>query len=195
MPAQAKKLRPNRLFVAVETPAAIRSVLTELRLHFPGLQWTPPDKLHLTLRFIGLVPEAGTAAVQQALRGIRHGAFRLTVAGLGLFPRRTGGIVWAGIREEPALQKLKRQVDEALCDTAGLRLPDGPFSPHVTLTRLKKPPSSALKTLVREKSVERFGEMPVTAFTLFRSYLYRSGAIHEPLERYALTPEDPSLDE
>jgi 2'-5' RNA ligase len=185
----------NRLFVAVETSAAIRSALTGLQFHFPDLKWTPPDKLHLTLRFIGLVPEAGTAAVREALHGIRHGVFRLTVAGLGLFSRKTGGIIWAGVHEEPALRKLKRQVDEIVCGPAGLSLPDAPFSPHLTLSRLKKPPSPALRTLVKEKSTERFGEMPVTAFTLFRSYLYRSGAIHEPLERYALVPEDRSIGE
>jgi 2'-5' RNA ligase len=185
----------NRLFVAVEMPAAIRNALTGLRYHFPDLKWTPPDNLHLTLRFIGLVPEESTAAVQQALRSVRHGAFRLTVAGLGLFSRKTGGILWAGMYEEPALRKLKRQVDETLCGPAGLSLPDTPFSPHLTLTRLKKPPSPKLKTLVQEKSAERFGEMPVTAFTLFRSYLYRSGAIHEPLERYALVPKEQSIGE
>lgn len=184
-----------RLFVAVEMSAAIRSSLTELRFHFPDLKWTPPDNLHLTLRFIGSVSEASAATVQQALHGIRHGAFRLTVGGLGLFCRKTGGVVWAGVHEEPALRKLKRQVDEALYCSAGLSLPDESFSPHVTLTRLKKAPPPALKTPVREKSGESFGEMPVTSFTLFRSYLHRSGAIHEPVERYALVPENPRLGE
>jgi 2'-5' RNA ligase len=183
----------NRLFVAIEIPEEIKTVLTDFQCCFPDLKWTPPANLHLTIRFIGLVSAANLEAAQQALRHIRRGAFRLTVAGLGLFPRRTGGILWAGVHEEPALRQLRRQVDEALCRSAGFCLPDVPFSPHLTLSRLKKPASPALKNLVKEKTGERFGEFSVTSFTLFRSYLRQSGAIHEIMERYALIPESRSI--
>jgi 2'-5' RNA ligase len=183
----------NRLFVAIEIPEEIKNALTDLQRHIPDLKWTPPAHLHLTIRFIGLVPAATMKAVQESLRRIRHGAFRLTVAGLGLFPRRTGGILWAGVHEEPALRQLRRQVDEALCLQTELSLPDTPFSPHLTLCRLKKLASPTLKNLVKEKIGERFGEFPVTAFTLFRSHLRQSGAIHEAAERYALIPEDRSI--
>jgi 2'-5' RNA ligase len=183
----------NRLFVAIEIPEEIKIVFTDLQRRFPDLKWTPPANLHLTIRFIGLVPEVTMKAVQESLRRIKHGAFRLTVTGLGLFPRRTGGILWADVHEEPALRQLKQQVDEALCRSAELSLPDAPFSPHLTLSRLKESASPALKNLVKEKIGERFGEFPVTAFTLFRSYLRQSGAIHEAVERYALTPEGRSV--
>jgi 2'-5' RNA ligase len=183
----------NRLFVAIEIPEEIKIVLTDLQRRFPDLKWTPPANLHLTIRFIGLVPVTTMEAVQESLRRVRHGVFRLTVAGLGLFPRRTGGILWAGMHEEPALRQLRRQVNEALCRQTELSLPDTPFSPHLTLSRLKKPASPALKNLVKEKIGERFGEFPVTAFTLFRSHLHQSGAIHEAAERYALIPEDRNI--
>jgi 2'-5' RNA ligase len=183
----------NRLFVAIEIPEEIKIVLIDLQRRFPDLKWTPPANLHLTIRFIGLVPAETMKAVQESLRLIRHGAFRLTVAGLGLFPRRTGDILWAGVHEEPALRQLRRQVDEALCRPAELSLPDTPFSLHLTLSRLKKPASPALKNLVKEKIGERFGEFPVVAFTLFRSHLRQSGAIHEAAERYALIPEDRNI--
>jgi 2'-5' RNA ligase len=183
----------NRLFVAIEIPEEIKTALTDLQCRFPDLKWTPPASLHLTIRFIGSVSAATMKAVQESLRRIRHGAFRLAVVGLGLFPRRTGGILWVGVHEEPALGQLRRQVDEALCRSADLSLPDAPFSPHLTLSRLKKPASQALRNLVKERIGECFGEFPVTAFTLFRSHLRQSGAIHEAMERYALIPEDRNI--
>ena len=63
------------------------------------------------------------------------------------------------------------------------------FSPHVTLSRLKNALSPALKKQVQAKAAEQFGEFSVTGFTLFRSILRPSGAIHEPVERYKLTAQ------
>jgi 2'-5' RNA ligase len=80
-------------------------------------------------------------------------------------------------------------VDEALRSGAGLDLKDGSFSPHLTLSRLRKPASQELKNLVQTKAAEGFGELPVTAFTLFRSFLRPTGAIHEPVETYPLAGE------
>jgi 2'-5' RNA ligase len=72
---------------------------------------------------------------------------------------------------------------------AGLCLKDALFSPHLTLSRLKSAPPPEMKNLVQAKAAERFGEFPVTAFTLFRSLLRPAGAIHEPVENYPLGGE------
>ncbi|MDR1367529.1 MAG: RNA 2',3'-cyclic phosphodiesterase [Candidatus Accumulibacter sp.] len=179
----------NRLFVALETPNEIRESLCGLRFRFPGLKWTPPGQLHLTLRFIGPVSPEKMGAVQHALSGVRHASFHLTVAGLGLFSRKTGGILWAGVNDEPALRELKRRVDEAIHDATGSSLEEASFSPHFTLSRLKGASPPTLKIQAREASEEMFGEMRASAFTLFRSHLRPSGAIHEAVERYSFTPE------
>ncbi|MDR2744886.1 MAG: hypothetical protein LBB66_06825 [Desulfovibrio sp.] len=90
----------------------------------------------------------------------------------------------AETHEEPALLRLKRLTDEALRGAGVVDLPEERFSPHITLSRLKQPASVSLKNLARTKAEERFGEMTITSFTLFRSFLRPSGAIHEPVERY-----------
>jgi len=177
----------ERLFVALEVPEDVKASLVGLQTCFPGLQWTQAGNLHLTLRFIGLVPQASVAPIQQSLRCVSVCSFRLIVAGLGLFQRKIGGILWAGVNKEAALLQLKQQVDEALRVSAGLNLKDESFAPHLTLSRLKKSLSPALKTLIQAKAAERYGEFPVTGFTLFRSFLRASGAIHESVETYPLT--------
>ena len=186
--ATEKHERPqgDRLFVALEIQEDVKSTLIGLQSRFPCLKWTPASNLHLTLRFIGLTPQARVERIQQALRCVQSGSFRLAVAGLGLFQRQTGGVLWAGVSKEPALPQLKRQVDEALRTWAGLSLRDEPFSPHLTLSRLKKPDLPARQAQLQAIAAERFGEFPVTGFTLFRSFLRPSGAIHEPVERYPL---------
>ena len=178
--------RGDRLFVALEIPEDVKASLSGLQSHFPSLKWTPTGNLHLTLRFIGQVPQTSIEPIQQSLRSVKNCSFRLIVAGLGLFQRKTGGILWAGVNKEPALLQLKQQVDEALRVSVGLNLKEESFSPHLTLSRLKISPSPALKIQVRAKAVEQFGDFPVTGFTLFRSFLLPTGAIHEQVERYPL---------
>jgi 2'-5' RNA ligase len=180
------KPQEERLFVALEIPENIKLALSDPQSCFPGLKWTPASNLHLTLRFIGFVPQTHTERIQQSLRLAKCDSFHLAVAGLGLFQRKTGGILWAGVSKEPALLELKQQVDEALRISAGLSLKDDSFTPHLTLSRLKNTPSPALKKQVQEKAAEQFGEFAVAGFTLFRSILRPSGAIHEPAERYKL---------
>jgi len=179
----------ERLFVALEIPEDLKAILSGLQSCFPGLKWTAASNLHLTLRFIGLVPQSRVELIQQSLRHVTSCSFRLIVAGLGLFQRKTGGILWAGVKKEPALLQLKQQVDEALRVSAGLILEEKSFSPHLTLSRLKQAASPALKTQIQAKAAERYGEFSVTGFTLFRSFLRPAGAVHESLARYPLNAE------
>jgi len=174
----------DRLFAALELSKEIQARLSNLQALIPGLKWTPAANLHLTLRFLGLVPPDKTERVREALRRVKGDSFPLAVAGLGLFQKRTGAVLWAGASREPALEKLKKEVDEALRASAGLSLAEERFFPHITLSRLKTPAPGSLKKTVREKAAERFGETAVAGFTLFRSILAPSGAVHEPVERY-----------
>jgi 2'-5' RNA ligase len=176
----------SRLFVAITLLDVLKAKLAGLRSDFPNLKWATPETMHLTLRFIGQTPEERVDAVRRSLRDVRRHAFCLTVAGLGLFQRRDDGILWAGVQEESALPELKRLVDDALRSGAGLDLKNETFSPHLTLSRLKKAPSRELKDAVKAKVAECFGEMPVTSFTLFRSLLRPTGAVHEAVETYPM---------
>jgi len=177
-------LREDRLFVAVELSDEVKARLLNVRAFIPGLKWTPAANLHLTLRFIGQAPQIRIPLVKQSLGRIRFEAFRLTVAGLGLFKRETGGILWAGVKKEPALMQLKQKVDEALWESAMPHLDEKAYSPHVTLSRLKRPISQPLKQVVQAHVAEHFGAIEVAGFALFRSFPRPSGAIHEIVERY-----------
>ena len=185
-PGAASQKPEARLFVAVELPDEIKKRLLNVQSLIPGLKWTPVENLHLTLRFIGGVPQDRVALLQESLCRVNGDVFRLHVAGLGLFRQRGGGILWAGVKIEPALMRLKCLVDEALWLSGTLGVDERLYSPHVTLSRLKQPISPSLKSLVQENAAADFGATDITDFVLFRSLLCPSGAIHEPMERYQL---------
>ena len=188
-PISGKTKGGDRLFVALELPERIRTRLFNLQSLMPGLKWTPAANLHLTLRFIGQVSPDKTELIQESLNNVTGDSFILTVVGLGMFQRKTGDILWVGVPSEPALEQLKQKVDESLRVSSGLSMDAPKYSPHITLSRLKNTATASLKEAVKEKAGERFGEIPVTGFTLFRSILSPSGAVHEPVKRYKLNAE------
>ncbi len=180
----------KRLFAAVELPEGIRAALEALQRKAPGIRRSSLAGAHLTLRFLGDVPLRDLPAVQKALRTVRAEPFSLRMQGLGLFARSGRGVFWAGLEESPALLDLKRQVDAALAAGAGISPDARRFSPHVTLSRLKTPPSPALRAFAAEHASESAGSFAVERFVLFGSLLTPGGAVHTPEEIYPLGVRD-----
>ncbi|MCC8193590.1 MAG: RNA 2',3'-cyclic phosphodiesterase, partial [Deltaproteobacteria bacterium] len=124
-------------------------------------------------------------SIKTVLRDVRADNFLLTVRGFGMFARKQGTVVWAGVAPSPALLHLKEAVDAALAG-AGLPPSTGRFTPHLTLARLKTGPSSALCAFLKGHAATPAGTFPVTAFSLFRSVLDPGGAVHTLEEDYPL---------
>ena len=64
-----------RLFAALEIPSTVRenlaALLESLRAVSPQTRWVRPQNLHVTLKFMGEVPETKLAATCSALAGVR----------------------------------------------------------------------------------------------------------------------------
>lgn len=176
----------QRLFVAITLPDTVRQFLIERQTELSDMRWTSPDNLHLTLRFIGEVPQAKVPAIKAGLRTVSGNVFALQVKGLGYFDRRPQAVVWAGVEESAPLLGLKKQVDDALALHAGLTVPDGRFSPHITLGRTKRADRSALKNFTAKYGDATTAAFKVESFTLFSSVLAPGGAVHTVEERYPL---------
>jgi 2'-5' RNA ligase len=87
------------------------------------------------------------------------------------------------------LQTLQRAV-EAGCAQFKLPAEDRPFSPHLTLGRVKREAGAGAGAFVRavlesERALD-LGEMPVDAIHLFRSDLRPSGPVYSRLHSAAL---------
>jgi 2'-5' RNA ligase len=128
-----------RLFVAIVPPPAVRADLAALPAPLRGVHWTPPENLHLTLRFIGDTEPEKQAALETALAQVRVEPFIVPVGGVGLFPSRgPAKVLWAGLgHAHPRLFQLRKQVDEALL-SVDMTLDVHHFHPHFTLGRLRE---------------------------------------------------------
>jgi len=176
-----------RLFLAIEAPAALVAALGDLREPLGGCAWTPPERLHLTLRFIGEIPPALLPPLRERLRTIRGPRFVLRVAGVGVFPPLgTPRVLWCGVGSgQPRLLALHRQLDDVL---HGLGLPGDPrvFVPHITLARLGAAPPERVAAWLHRRREFAAEPFPVEGFALFASELRPGGAVHTWLEPYAL---------
>lgn len=175
-----------RLFVAVEIPEAIREQLVTLETDVPGATWVKPQAIHLTLRFLGDgIDPIRLTPIKRALASVKAAPFALTLRGVGRFPPRKNParVLWVGLEEQPALLTLQAAVEKAL-GAVGFEPEERPFSPHITLARLKG-----------EASVERFlqsGSMfsaepfPVSEYFLISSLLTPAGPKYRHEASFAL---------
>lgn len=175
-----------RLFVAVFPTAGVQQALSQaVQALAPHLfRLTPPDRIHLTLKFLGESPQESLPRLTGALEPLRNreAPFEATVANLGVFPSpRRARILWAGIGEGSERLVGMAETVETLLEPEGFAREDRRFVPHLTLGRARRPtpfdPSgTSLPTL-------RFG---VDSVELVHSEQTRDGVAYSTVERYGL---------
>jgi 2'-5' RNA ligase len=176
-----------RLFVAIPLPDDVRARLVSLCSGVRDAHWVRPENLHLTLRFIGEVPEPELDDIADALGRLRARQFPMTVSGVGHFEsRRQVRALWAGIEPSAALIDLQARIESALVRT-GLAPEGRRFSPHITLARMKRAKPAAVRPWLEANGYFRSNPIAVASFVLFASYLGQGGAVYQPVETFALT--------
>jgi RNA 2',3'-cyclic 3'-phosphodiesterase len=184
-----------RLFVAVELPAplvdaaaavsaAIRERVARIAPH-ARLTWIPPERMHLTVRFIGGVDDATTDRVLAALRDPIPGEpFPVAFASLGTFPSHgVPRVIWLGLRQGvAALQAAEREITARLIPI-GIPAEARPFSPHLTLARVRDANGLHGGSLPVEPIDVPPAEGLVDAITLFESRLSPKGPTYAALQR------------
>lgn len=185
-----------RAFLAIALPIAVRCTLTCVREAYLGAdpswrseKWVAEENLHITLRFLGNVPEPACPHVTDA---VRHAVadldpFRLRLECVRAIPRaRSASLLWVAPRadgEETA--ELAERVERA---TSFLDFqPDGrAFKSHVTLCRAREPRRADTAALdaaehVLSRADERAASMSVREVTLYSSVLTPRGPVYEEL--------------
>ena len=186
-----------RLFVAIDLPEDVRESLgrlqSDLRRHdLPGLRWTRPEGVHLTLKFLGETPASSLAAIEGALARAVRGAqpFRLALGAPGTFGNRRGPrVLWVDVEGDvKPLQQLQAAVERELAAT-GFAPEERGFSPHLTLARVPQPSPPGLAERVSRAlaavAAPR-GEIQVTEVVLMRSRLQAGGAVYSRVAVFPL---------
>jgi RNA 2',3'-cyclic 3'-phosphodiesterase len=132
-----------RLFVALELDEKAKDLLADIQQRLATLdravRWVQPGQIHLTLQFLGEVPDARVPQVAKALdRLAEHAAFDFEIEGVGTFGSpRSPRVIWVGVRmPNPPLADLQKACETCLADLEFA--PEGrTFKPHLTLGRVK----------------------------------------------------------
>jgi 2'-5' RNA ligase len=154
--------------------------------------------MHLTLKFLGHVPDdqvdAACNAARRAVEGFRP--FEMTLSGFGCFPESgRARIVWAGIQEPSGtLLTCQQRLDEEFL-TLGFEPEKRAYAAHITVARVRQDTRRGeLRRAVEGLPAGNFVQ-PVDAVVMMESVLMRSGAVYTPVARWSLAQRSlaPSL--
>lgn len=180
-----------RLFTALDIPADVRSTLTALLAQLrpaAKFQWSPPENLHITTKFIGEWPAERVAELTAALgRMERTGPMEVAVRGLGWFPNpHSPRVLFAGIEAGPELGELHQRTDAA-CAALGVPAETKKFNPHLTLARVRTHGGLAeVRRRIAALPETDFGVFTARSFHLYESAPCPTGTVYTPLEEFSL---------
>ena len=179
-----------RLFTGLDLPPDVIRNLDGLMARLrpaARIQWSSPANLHVTTKFIGEWPPARLEELKTALGrlGSRH-PIRLAIRQLGFFPNaHSPRLFWCGI-EAPGLDGLAADTDAATSQLGGARA-TRPFSPHLTLARIKdRLDLEPLRQAIAGLPSLEFGQFESRTFFLYQSALKPTGSVYTKLAEFPL---------
>ena len=183
-----------RLFVGLDLPGALKQVAGELQTGLRDARWLDPDRLHLTLAFIGGVDPSAQRRIEDALAAVEMPPIALALRGIGHYPLRGAPrVLWIGASPARELGSLAKAVRRAAA-RAGFPPESRKFAPHVTIARFhRQPPPAALQEYLSAYSLFRSPSAPVASFRLFSSVLRPAGARYTAEAVFPLVGEPPPV--
>jgi RNA 2',3'-cyclic 3'-phosphodiesterase len=190
-----------RAFIAIELPSEAKRELTRLQQRLKQscgncpARWVAAGSIHLTLNFLGAMPLNGLDAVKQAMLQAcaLSRQFDLALDGPGAFPNLVRpSVVWVGLNGDTGkLAQLQKRLGQLLA-SAGFKAEDRPFSPHLTLARVRDDASLSdrlkLGQSIGSAILEKSAPIPVDSISLIQSRLTPAGPIYTVLFRAACGP-------
>lgn len=129
-----------RIFAALELPQKVIKGITDwqkpLMSRYSSLKWVRGDRMHLTLRFFGDIPESGIERIHKILSSWHPGPLKFSLCGIGTFGKSSSpSVFWLGgdfpCEISEIAERLGRIPDEK-GKNGGKK-----FVPHLTVARRK----------------------------------------------------------
>ena len=186
----------KRIFVGVdisdEARRAAAAHIDDLRSKFRDVRvgWERPEKLHLTLKFVGDVDNAILPDLTASISEIasRHAFLDLALKGTGVFPsNKKPRILWLGVTgEASALQRIQTGIEHEF-EKFGIAAEKREFNPHLTIGRIREPERA--RALADSHSAAEFEPVTfrVTEIVTFESKLLPSGSVYQTVARAQLS--------
>ena len=184
-----------RTFVAIPVSPEVQKraadLIKRLSASDANVNWVHPDRLHMTLKFLGDVPNTEVSQVCQAVAraAANRRPFTVKYEGVGVFPNRDRPrVMWIGVKDgmEP-LTDLQESVDQNL-RTLGFPPERRRFHAHLTVGRLRRSVASkALRDLIDQNEGYSAGIANVSELLVMASFLDKSGPTYDVMARFQLT--------
>jgi 2'-5' RNA ligase len=186
-----------RLFIAIDLDDGIKenikNLTADLKRSMQGVKWVRDEGIHITLKFLGEVPESKVEMITKTLEQVstRYEALDIEICHLGRFPERGDPrIIWVGALESTGILKdLALDIEKEL-GKIGFEREKRSFKPHVTLGRVRRGRGSGkISSLMLENKVISFGSFQAKHIYLIRSILRPDGARYEKIGTFAFRKE------
>src|SRR5467141_407743 len=161
----------------------IASILSSLQSLGGDLKPVERENIHLTLKFLGNVPAPRLGEVKSSLQQVIFSAFTAEVKGAGAFPNLNHmNVIWVGVNEGwSQVEQIFEQV-EKLLSGVGFRQENRPFSPHITIARVRSGRKrDEIANFLQHLSDESFGTITLDKVRLKQSILSGSGPRYSTL--------------
>ena len=193
-----------RVFIALSIPSAAKSVLGKVVQDLMaqvsnGVRWVGLDGMHLTLKFLGNIDSVQVGDIVEAMRQASQNTtpFPMLLSGLGMFPNeKRPRVIWAGLQGDlDSMGKLQARIEDEV-SRLGFSREKRPFSPHLTLGRVREKTGSDLRQRISAAvlacSIRSAESWQVESVRLVQSQLTPGGAAYTDLASVSLiSPEGP----
>lgn len=182
-----------RTFICLEIPKKVQAeienkVTAPLRATGAGCSWVKADNLHLTLKFLGDVPETMLADIFESVKNSagHFDRFHANLEKVGTFGGKIPRVVWVGIGGDvEKITQLANEIDKDL-SKLGFERESRPFSPHLTVGRVRNPKNiSSMLEKIDEIS------LPTDKFIIYKVIVMKSvlspgGSVYTPQFEFEL---------
>jgi 2'-5' RNA ligase len=179
-----------RLFIALKIPVDVKNrliqICKELTQNPEQFKWETPDKIHLTLKFIGEVEEELVNSIAEEIAfAEEYNSFNFNVTRFGFFFRSgEPKILWAGLKTDESIISLVEELNERL-SIFSIPVEKRKFKPHLTMLRIKRNPGAEFINSFRRYLVDNIN-FNSNEISLIKSELFPTGARYTEIKKYNL---------
>ena len=186
-----------RTFLAIElrNESTINNLIdfcNRLKQNQSQIKLVEPENLHLTIKFLGNIPEQQAPKIYSILmdeinkKYFPEKNYDYILKGVGQF--RKFSVIWIKVMGNiQIIQDAKNKLEELLYTRLEIKKDNRPkFQPHLTIGRLRKEKINyknlnSLKNLIEANKNKEFGPFTITGIKLKKSQLTPKGPIYTDL--------------
>jgi 2'-5' RNA ligase len=171
-----------RLFIAIPIPEAVKEYIISIQegFHKFPLRFVKPEQMHLTIDFLGEIPDNKVDGIIKNLDDVRSKPFNIRLTNLGSFPTKERiRVIWIGIEKDETFIELQKNIRKIFNHR-------GKLMPHLTIARARE----IIKDRRLSDEIEKFKttsqEFPVSKFVLYKSEPTSQGYVHSMVKEFPI---------